>query len=146
MLLYQAVEGLKTYFQLETVSNIYQTGAWGGVAKGEFLNQVAVILTDKNPEEVLEIIQAIEAKLGRIREEHWGDRTMDIDILYVGDSVVETELLQIPHPFISERKFVLVPLAEILPHRVHPVTGKDSLEMLAECADLSEVWVFEKKA
>jgi 2-amino-4-hydroxy-6-hydroxymethyldihydropteridine diphosphokinase len=65
MLLSQAIESLTTHFQMVKVSNIYQTAAWGGVAKGEFLNQVAVISTDKNPREVLEVIRAIETKLGR---------------------------------------------------------------------------------
>jgi|SRR5690606_6441565 len=144
MLLHQAVEGLKADFQLHLLSKIYQTAAWGGVAKGEFLNQVAVILTDKDPGGTLEVIQAIEAKLGRKREEHWGDRTMDIDILYFGDIVSDDEHLKIPHPFMSERKFVLVPLAEILPQKIHPVTGLSTLEMLTECGDLSDVSVFEK--
>ena len=144
MLLTRALESLKLHFQVTLVSEIYETAAWGGVAKGDFLNQVAVILTEKNPSEVLEIIQRIEAEMGRAREEHWGDRTMDIDILYFGDWVVDTELLQIPHAFISQRKFVLVPLAEILPQKLHPITGKNSIEMLAECEDLSEVKTYDK--
>lgn len=142
MLLFMALENLKAQFQVQGVSRIYQTAAWGGVAKGEFLNQIAVILTDRDPMEVLEVIRTIESKLGRKREEHWGDRTMDIDILYFGDQTVETDQLKIPHPFIAQRKFVLVPLAELLPQKIHPVTGMNSLEMLAECDDLSEVKIF----
>jgi 2-amino-4-hydroxy-6-hydroxymethyldihydropteridine diphosphokinase len=144
MLLHQAVEDLRVHFQLHSLSKVYRTDAWGGVAKGEFLNQVVVILTDKSPDETLETIQAIETKLGRRREEHWGDRTMDIDILYFGDKVLDTEHLKVPHPFISQRKFVLVPLAELLPQKVHPVTGLTAQEMLAECGDLSDVRVFEE--
>lgn len=142
-LLFRAVESLNDHFQLLKVSKIYQTSAWGGVANGDFLNQIAVISTEFGPEEVLEIVQGIETDLGRKREEHWGDRTMDIDILYFGDQVIQTYLLQIPHPFIAERKFVLVPLAEVHPEKLHPITKKSTLEILEACHDLSEVslWV-----
>ncbi|WP_332913696.1 2-amino-4-hydroxy-6-hydroxymethyldihydropteridine diphosphokinase [Algoriphagus boritolerans] len=108
-----------------------------------FLNQLAVISTAFDPEEVLEIIQEIESDLGRTREELWGDRTMDIDILYFGKEIIHSDRLRIPHPFIAERKFVLVPLCELLPSMVHPITGKNSLQMLEECRDQSgvNVWV-----
>jgi 2-amino-4-hydroxy-6-hydroxymethyldihydropteridine diphosphokinase len=142
-LLFSAVESLKHHFQLLKVSKIFLTSAWGGIAKGAFLNQIAIISTELGPEEVLGIIQEIERDLGRTRDEHWGNRTMDIDILYFGDQVIHSDLLQIPHPFITKRRFVLVPLAEILPNKFHPVVGKNSIEMLAECKDQSEVkdWV-----
>lgn len=142
-LLFRAIEGLNDHFQLLKVSEIFETSAWGGVAKGDFLNQIAVISTELLPEEVLEIIQKIETDLGRTREEPWGDRTMDIDILYFGDRVIDTERLKIPHPFIAKRKFVLVPLAELLPDKIHPIIEKTSLEMLGDCEDRSgvEIWV-----
>lgn len=145
LLLSQAVAALNRHFQLVSASAIYETAAWGGVAKGDFLNQIAVILTEKEPEEVLENIQKIEAGLGRKREEPWGDRTMDIDIVYFGEQVIASDQLKIPHPFIAQRKFVLAPLAEILPSKVHPVSGRNSLEMLEECEDKSEVRRYEKR-
>ena len=141
-LLFRAIELLNNHFQLLKVSKIYQTAAWGGKAKGDFLNQLALISTGLDPEEVLEIIQEIEQDLGRTRDEHWGDRTMDIDILYFGNKVINLDRLKIPHPFIGERKFVLVPLVEILPNKFHPVAGKNSIGMLAECKDQSEVKVW----
>ena len=141
-ILQKAVDALEDGVGNVQLSEIYETAAWGGVAQGPFLNQIAVILTEKLPEEVLEMIQTIEADLGRTRDEHWGNRTMDIDILYFGDRVIDTDQLKIPHPFLSERKFVLVPLAAILPQKMHPVTGKNSVEMLADCQDLSAVKVF----
>ena len=141
-LLFRAIELLNNHFQLLKVSKIYQTAAWGGKAKGDFLNQLALISTGLDPEEVLEIIQEIEQDLGRTRDEHWGDRTMDIDILYFGNKVINLDRLKIPHPFIAERKFILVPLAEYLPDKIHPVAGKNSIEMLAECKDPSEVKVW----
>lgn len=143
-LLFRAIESLNDYFQLLKVSKIYETSAWGGVAKGKFLNQLAVISTEFGSEEVLEIIQEIESDLGRMREEPWGDRTMDIDVLYFGERVIDTERLKVPHPFIETRKFVLVPLCELLPYKIHPISGKNSLEMLEECEDLSEVEVWVK--
>lgn len=143
-LLFRAIELLNDHFQLIKVSKIYQTAAWGGVANGDFLNQLALISTELNPEEVLEIIQEIEKDLGRTRGEHWGDRTMDIDILYFGAKAITTDRLIIPHPFIAERKFILIPLAEILPDKIHPQTGKSSMVMLSDCQDQSEVRKWEK--
>jgi 2-amino-4-hydroxy-6-hydroxymethyldihydropteridine diphosphokinase len=144
MLLNRAVEMLKGYFELTRVSAIYETAAWGGVAKGYFLNLIAVVLTDESPEQVLEIIQGIEADLGRKREEPWGDRTMDIDIVYFGEQVIETDRLRIPHPFIAQRRFVLVPLAALLPEKIHPVSGKSSVEMLEACKDESAVSLYRQ--
>lgn len=142
-LLFRAIESLNDHFQLLKVSRIYETTAWGGVAKGDFLNQIAVISTAFEPEDVLDIIRGIETDLGRTREEPWGDRTMDIDILYFGEKIINSERLKIPHPYMADRKFILVPLAELLPNRIHPISGKNSLDLLAECEDLSEVelWV-----
>lgn len=142
-LLSRAIESLDKYFDLIQVSSVYETEAWGGVAKGKFLNQLAVISTSQSASELLEIIQTIETKLGRRREEPWGDRTMDIDILYYGDQVIKTDRLIIPHPFIDDRKFVLIPLLEILPQKKHPETGMLPSEMLAKCDDTSEVNLYK---
>jgi 2-amino-4-hydroxy-6-hydroxymethyldihydropteridine diphosphokinase len=141
-LLFHAVEAFNDHFQLLKVSKIYETEAWGGVAKGNFLNQLALISTQMNPEEILEITQEIEKDLGRTRNEPWGDRTMDIDMVYFGNQVIDSEKLKIPHPYLAQRKFVLVPLAELFPDLMHPITKKTSLEMLQECEDQSEVRVY----
>lgn len=143
-LLFRAIEQLNDHFQLLKVSKIYETAAWGGVAKGDFLNQIAVISTEMEPKEVLEIIQEIEKDLGRTREEPWGDRTMDIDILYFGSQVVDSEILKIPHPFISKRRFILVPLNELLPDKKHPVFKKTSSQLLEECEDSSFVRLYNR--
>lgn len=138
-LLSRARVELESHFEVLRFSAIYETSAWGGVAKGDFLNQVAVVMTERSPEEVLHMIQGIERDLGRTRDEHWGDRTMDIDILYFGDQVIDSGRLKIPHPFIAERRFVLAPLAEVCPDKEHPLMEKTSLELLSECGDASEV-------
>lgn len=138
-LLSRAVESLSSRFQLVKLSTVYETEAWGGVAKGKFLNQLALISTSLASLEVLEIVQEIEMDLGRTREEPWGDRTMDIDILFYGEEIIDTEKLKVPHPFIAERRFVLVPMLELFPDRKHPISGKTSTQMLEECEDKSEV-------
>lgn len=141
-LLKSAVEAVSALGVLTMKSKIYVTEAWGGVAKGPFLNQLVALNTSFSPLELLALIQQIETDLGRQRDEHWGDRTMDIDIIYFGKSVIDTFELQVPHPFLAERRFVLAPLAEVLPYFIHPVLEKNSLELLEACEDRSEVQVF----
>lgn len=141
-LLESAIDQCKTLGNMILESSIYETAAWGGVATGSFLNQIIVLETGLNPEDLLKELQAIENSLGRERAVHWGDRTMDIDILYFADELIQTGTLTIPHPAIASRKFVLIPLAEILPDFIHPVLEKSSLQMLKECEDESDVVVF----
>jgi 2-amino-4-hydroxy-6-hydroxymethyldihydropteridine diphosphokinase len=141
-LINQAVRYISEKNHLVASSAIYETQAWGNVAKGNFLNQVIQVETSVSPEKLLEQVQEIEEKLGRKRTETWGDRTMDIDILYFGDEVIHTPNLTIPHPFIQDRRFVLIPLVEILPDMIHPVLGKSNRILLEECQDPGEVKVF----
>jgi 2-amino-4-hydroxy-6-hydroxymethyldihydropteridine diphosphokinase len=123
-------------------SSIFETAAWGGKSNGNYLNQVLVFNTSFFPEEILDVILEIELKMGRTRGEKWGDRTMDIDILYFGNEKFQSERLTIPHPFLQERRFVLEPLAEILPDFVHPVLNKTNLELLENCLDKSSVKIY----
>ncbi|MCH6200227.1 2-amino-4-hydroxy-6-hydroxymethyldihydropteridine diphosphokinase [Aquiflexum sp. LQ15W] len=124
-------------------SSIFETAAWGGKSNGNYLNQVLVFNTSFFPEEILDVILEIELKMGRTRGEKWGDRTMDIDILYFGNEKFQSERLTIPHPFLQERRFVLKPLAEILPDFVHPVLYKTHQELLENCLDKSSVMRFK---
>ena len=140
-----AIEAISKQVTLVVCSQIYETEVWGGMAtNGNFLNQVVCIQTDLEPSSLLELIQVIEVDLGRTREQHWGDRTIDIDILYFGAEVWDTPTLSIPHPYLAQRRFVLQPLAEILPGKIHPVLGRTSLELLAECTDQGQVSVWEE--
>jgi len=120
-------------------SSIYSTQAWGEVTSDEFLNQVVEVETKLTPHEVLSQALAIEAALGRRRMEKWGPRTIDIDLLYFGDTVIASKNLTVPHPQIQFRRFTLVPLAEIAPGFVHPVLGKTQQELLQACPDTLRV-------
>ena len=141
-----AIEAISKQVTLVVCSQIYETEVWGGMAtNGNFLNQVVCIQTDLEPSSLLELIQVIEVDLGRTREQHWGDRTIDIDILYFGTEVWDTPTLSIPHPYLAQRRFVLQPLAEILPTKIHPVLGKTSLELLDECTDQGQVSVWKQE-
>lgn len=107
-------------------SSLYQSKAWGNTNQNDFINSVIKIKTRLSPEKLLKKILKIEKEMGRIREEKWGPRIIDIDILIYGADVVEKPHLTIPHPYITERKFVLIPLYELNPQLNIP--GKDSLE------------------
>jgi len=103
------------------------------------VNQALMARTQKSPEEVLMIIHEIEQAAGRQRSEHWGPRTLDIDILLYDDLILHTRTLIIPHPQMHERRFVLVPLAEIAAECHHPIFGVSISDLLAACPDQSEV-------
>ena len=140
----KAREALSEQFTLISCSQVYESEAWGGVAtNGNFLNQVLLIQTSLEPLALLQVTQIIEFELGRTREQHWGDRTIDIDILYFGELVSQDPQLILPHPYISERRFVLEPLVEILPLEKHPIFGKTSQELLADCTDVGRVSVWK---
>jgi 2-amino-4-hydroxy-6-hydroxymethyldihydropteridine diphosphokinase len=118
-----------------TQSSIYKTAAWGKTDQPDFYNQVVVVATSLNPHQALKSVQKIEHSFGRNRAEKWGARTLDIDILFWGDSILQAEDLIIPHPEIEKRRFTLIPLAEIAPFLVHPVLNKNIGDMLLVCPD-----------
>ncbi len=124
-------------------SEVYSTKAWGNTKQPDFLNQVICLRTFLTARELLNMALAIEESLGRVRtEQKWTERTMDIDILYYNDEIINTADLKIPHPYIKDRKFVLIPLAEIAKEFIHPVTGNSTEKMLKECNDNLEVWLY----
>jgi len=127
-----------------SISNIYETEPWGNLNQAGFLNLILKIENSSLlPHEVLEKIQKIEIELGRVRVEKWGERCIDIDIIYFNDLVLDDTQLVIPHPFVQERKFVLVPLADVAPDWVHPVLQKTTLQMLQDCPDGGWIKVYE---
>ena len=105
------------------VSSIYESEPLLEMRQPKYLNLVLCGLTVLSPIELLEKCQQIENKLGRVRKERWGSRTIDRDILSYGNEIIDTEKLKIPHPEIEKRSFVLLPLFELSPDWVHPESG-----------------------
>jgi 2-amino-4-hydroxy-6-hydroxymethyldihydropteridine diphosphokinase len=120
-------------------SHLYETQPWGQPEQEWFYNQVIMINTTLDPRGLLEAVGQIERQMGRKRTEKWGPRIIDVDILFYGKRVIRDKGLEIPHPELQERSFVLVPLMEIAPEYEHPVLKKQIDELFMECRDLSEV-------
>lgn len=122
-------------------SCIYKTAAWGKTDQADFQNQALICETSLSAKALLTQIHEIEYKLGRKRKERWGPRLMDIDIIFLGTEIIDTEGLKIPHAEFRNRNFVLVPLLEICPDLVDPVTGLSIHEISKACTDHSRVEV-----
>ncbi len=110
-----AIESLDDIQSTRTahISSLYKSKPLGPQDQGDYINAVVQIETELEPLELLDNLQAIENKHGRVRKEHWGARTLDLDILMYGEDIINNERLTIPHPEMLNRSFVLVPLAEI---------------------------------
>lgn len=127
-------------------SSLYETESWGYRDKSLYLNQVVRLETEESPMTLQTIIHAIETSLGRKRSSTgYEARTLDIDILLYGQTVLTLPLLQIPHPRMHLRKFVLIPLCEIAPKLIHPVFQKSMQALLLECEDELSVSVLQEK-
>lgn len=128
-----------------TASSLYRSEPWGGVPQPPFLNAVLAVETEMPAEVLLDLCQGIELAAGRERKVHWGARTLDIDILLYGDEEYDSERLKVPHPYMTQREFVLAPLAELAPQL--QIKGKTVSEWLAELPpqgvhriDNSKIW------
>lgn len=114
---------------LKAQSHWYRTPAVGP-PQPDYLNGCALLETHHSPSALLEILLQVEVRFGRVRRERWGPRRLDLDLLFYDQLILETPALQLPHPRMRQRAFVLVPLAEILPHWVDPVTGQAIAELV----------------
>jgi len=122
--------------KLEAISSVYETAAWGKNDQPFFLNQAVAVKTSLPALQVLESALNIEQTLGRIRKEKWGERLIDIDLIFFGNEVIDIEnRLQVPHPQMQFRKFVMAPLAEIVPQMIHPILGKTVLDIYENITD-----------
>ena len=129
---------------LSKISSIYQTKAWGVEDQQDFLNQVVIVSSTLMPNKFLAEVLQIELDLGRVRYQKWGERVIDIDILFIDDLIIGEEHLKVPHPFLQNRRFTLVPLVEIDGARLHPIIKKSNAQLLKECSDQLEVNLFLK--
>ena len=120
-------------------SKIYETEPWGEKDQNYFLNQVIEIETTFNPVDLLKICKKIEKNMGRKKIKKWGERIIDIDILYYSGDIINKKELKIPHPLIHERKFVLLPLNELNKDFVHPTLKINNQQLLNNCIDKSKI-------
>jgi len=136
LFLQQAIQHIeKNIAPVLKVSSVYETQSWGKTDAPDYLNQVIMLQTDMQAQTILEKILEIEIILGRRREEKWGSRTIDIDILFYGERVIDEPALQVPHPELHKRRFTLEPLNEIAPEFIHPGLKKTIFQLINELTD-----------
>ncbi|WP_018625829.1 2-amino-4-hydroxy-6-hydroxymethyldihydropteridine diphosphokinase [Niabella aurantiaca] len=121
------------------ISAIYETAAWGLTDQPDFYNQALLVTTPLLPEALMQMILAIESDMGRVRKERYGPRVIDIDILLYNDLVYQSPVVTLPHPRMTERRFVLAPLDEIAPEQIHPELNRTIHQLLLQTTDASPV-------
>ena len=131
----------KSLGEVNDTSGIYVTAAWGIDNANDFYNQAVSLHTEKTAIDTLNGLLAIEEVLGRIRTGEMTSRTIDLDIAFWNDEVIEKSNLIVPHPRLHMRSFALAPLNEIVPEKVHPVLSKSVSELYESCPDQSEVTI-----
>ncbi|MBR5663573.1 MAG: 2-amino-4-hydroxy-6-hydroxymethyldihydropteridine diphosphokinase [Bacteroidales bacterium] len=126
-------------------SRLYESEPWGFKSEHWFLNQVVKVETAFSPDALMGVLLEIEKELGRDRSvphEGYVSRPMDLDILYFGNEIIDTQMVKAPHPRLHERRFTLLPLCDIAPDYVHPVMKKTNLQLLDECQDAGKVNIY----
>ena len=121
--------------QVVEKSKVYESTPWRVEGQENYLNQIVKVKTELLADDILSTVLDIEKELGRIRLEKWGERLIDIDIIFYNDSIIETAQLCVPHKHMHERMFVLTPMHNIAPEMVHPKYNKTVAELLQICKD-----------
>ena len=135
-----AMKRIVSFGDILSVSSVYETEPWGFATEGKFYNLAVEIVTSYSPRDILGEIKHIEEQQGRTRTSgNYQSRKIDIDIMFYNSEIISDDHLTIPHPLMQERRFALVPLAEIAGDWYHPVLNKRISEILKECKDSSEV-------
>lgn len=135
-----ALKALETHLgPILACSQAYVTEPWGPIPQGDFINQALLLQTQDSPMQVLKKILEIEQSLGRERKDRFGPRTMDIDLIFYGQKVMNEDLLILPHPRMQARRFVLQPMVEIAPNWMHPILHKTMKELLDQCPDEGKI-------
>ncbi|WP_459995878.1 2-amino-4-hydroxy-6-hydroxymethyldihydropteridine diphosphokinase [Marinitoga arctica] len=140
----KAIELLSEHVEIIKISNIYETEPWGYTEQENFLNACILINTKLSPKKLLETCKKIEQLLKRKHRFKWGPREIDLDILYYEDIILEEENLIIPHKYIFERDFVIVPLNDVSPNWTHPIIKKTVYEKFKEI-DKSKIHIYEEE-
>jgi 2-amino-4-hydroxy-6-hydroxymethyldihydropteridine diphosphokinase len=134
-----AIKQIKGYGKIIAQSSIYETEAWGLKEQNHFLNQALQIETSLSAGGLLDVLKVIEKEIGRLPSIKWGPRVIDIDILFYEDAIIDLPQIKIPHSYLHERRFTLVPLNEIAPDFIHPLLNKKVKDLLKVCKDKGQV-------
>jgi 2-amino-4-hydroxy-6-hydroxymethyldihydropteridine diphosphokinase len=140
--LQQAITSIASFSTILQQSNIYQTAAWGNTDQADFLNQAIEIQTNQTAENLMHALLAIESQMGRVRLQKWEPRIIDLDIIFYESAIHTTDFIQIPHPEMQNRAFVLKPLLDLIPHFEHPILKQNITQLWEKCPDQLEVSLF----
>ena len=138
----QAIASIASFSTILQQSNIYQTAAWGNTDQADFLNQAIEIQTNQTAENLMHALLAIETQMGRVRLQKWEPRIIDIDIIFYESAIHTTDFIQIPHPEMQNRAFVLKPLLDLIPNFEHPILKQNITQLWEKCPDQLEVSLF----
>jgi 2-amino-4-hydroxy-6-hydroxymethyldihydropteridine diphosphokinase len=138
----QAIASIASFSTILQQSNIYQTAAWGNTDQADFLNQAIEIQTHQTAENLMHALFAIESQMGRVRLQKWEPRIIDLDIIFYESAIHSTDFIQIPHPEMQNRAFVLKPLLDLIPHFEHPILKQTISQLWEKCPDQLEVSLF----